>query len=181
VRWSIAWIVVVAVAAVGCQKSKDGATLSEYKAKRTAVMERQKEQRTEAAAEKPAVEDEAGLGVVEGSYSYEPLGRRDPFRSFILDRLKQLGLESKGPLEEFDLSQLSVVAVVWDAPRRRALVEDPSGRGYIVHEGTAIGKNEGQVIRIDDNLVLVRETYVDYVGEKTLKDIPMRVRQAQGG
>jgi Tfp pilus assembly protein PilP len=44
-----------------------------------------------------------------------------------------------------------------------------------------MGKNEGRVITINDNLVLVRETYVDYVGDKTTKDIPMRIRQGREG
>ena len=70
---------------------------------------------------------------------------------------------------------------MWDAERPRALVEDPSGRGYVVQEGTAMGKNEGRVVTINDNLVLVRETYVDYVGDKTTKDIPMRIRQGREG
>ena len=32
-----------------------------------------------------------------------------------------------------------------------------------------------------DDAVLVRETYVDYLGEQTNKEIQMRVRQTQGG
>ena len=71
--------------------------------------------------------------------------------------------------------------MVWDTKRRRALISDPSGRGYVIQEGTAVGKNDGRVVRIDDNLVLVRETYVDYLGDRTLKDVEMQVRQSQGG
>ena len=58
-----------------------------------------------------------------------------------------------GPLGQFDLSQLEVVAVVWRTGNARALVEDPSGESYIVGEGAAIGKNRGHVISIDDNTV----------------------------
>ena len=77
---------------------------------------------------------------------------------------------------------LSLVAVVWGTARPRALVTDPSGRGYVVQEGTPIGKNDGQVIRIGDTTMLVRETYVDYLGAATTKEIEMRVRsKAQGG
>jgi type IV pilus assembly protein PilP len=75
-----------------------------------------------------------------------------------------------------------VVAVVWGTQRPRALVTDPSGRGYVVQEGTKVGKNDGQVIRIGDTTMLVRETYVDYLGAATSKEIEMRVRsKAQGG
>ena len=60
--------------------------------------------------------------------------------------------------------------------------DGPRGPRYVVQEGTPIGKNSGEVIRIGDTTVLVKETYVDYLGEATTKEIEMRVRsKAQGG
>ena len=44
-----------------------------------------------------------------------------------------------------------------------------------------MGKNEGRVIDIDDNLVIVKETYVDFLGQETTKDIEMRIRRSEGG
>lgn len=183
-RWAIAALGVVALLASACQRSSTGATLNEYQQKRADVMQRA--QRRLAATQSPAAAAEpapaSGFGAGAQNFHYDATGKRDPFRSFVLDRLSNLDDQVKGPLEQFDLSQLAVVGIVWDANRRRALVEDPSGRGYVVKEGTAIGKNDGRVMQIDDNLLLVRETYVDYVGEKTTKDIPMRVRPTgQGG
>ena len=52
---------------------------------------------------------------------------------------------------------------------------------YIVAEGTKIGKSNGRVTQIDDNLVVVQETYVDSSGETTTKDIEMRIRATEGG
>ncbi len=86
-----------------------------------------------------------------------------------------------GPLEQFDLSQLSLIAVVWKTGDSKALVEDPSGMAYIVDRGAKIGKNKGYVIDIDDNLVMVKETYVDFLGQETTKDIEMRIRRVHGG
>jgi len=123
-----------------------------------------------------------GLVSSGADYGYDATNKRDPFRSFVLDEAQRLTKHERGPLEQFDLSQLSVVAVVWGTQRPRALVTDPSGRGYVVQEGTTIGKNDGQVIRIGDTTMLVRETYVDYLGAATSKEIEMRVRsKAQGG
>jgi type IV pilus assembly protein PilP len=116
-----------------------------------------------------------------GAYVYDPVGKRDPFRSFVLERVEEQKDGAKGPLEQFDLSQLDVTGVVWEAKHKRALVIDPSGRAYIVKVGDPIGKNDGEVISIDDNAVFVREAYVDFHGEKTTKEIEMRVRQSQGG
>jgi type IV pilus assembly protein PilP len=176
--------VALVLVAAGCDRRETGTSVSDYKQKRAAAVAKTKERRAKLAEATPKARAEAehgGFGAIGGSYGYDAAGKRDPFRSFILDRLSEEGRQAKGPLEEYDLSQLAVVGVVWDAKRPRALVEDPSGRGYVVQEGTAMGKNEGRVITINDNLVLVRETYVDYVGDKTTKDIPMRIRQGREG
>ena len=54
-------------------------------------------------------------------------------------------------------------------------------RGVGRAEGTKIGKSNGRVTQIDDNLVVVQETYVDSSGETTTKDIEMRIRATEGG
>jgi len=123
----------------------------------------------------------SGVAQIESGYSYDPTGKRDPFRSFIWDRPDKMQIAEAGPLGQFDLSQLEVVAVVWRTGNARALVEDPSGESYIVGRGAAIGKNRGYVVSIDDNTVIVKETYVDYLGQETTKDVEMRMRRSEGG
>ena len=76
---------------------------------------------------------------------------------------------------------IAVVAVVWDTRRPRAVVIDPGGRAFIVHEGSPIGKNSGRVVHIGDNLLLVKETYVDFEGNQSTKDVELRIRRSQGG
>ena len=115
-------------------------------------------------------------------YRYDPSGKPDPFRSFIKSFVKAQTEESPtSPLERFDLSQLNVSAIIWGTDKPRALINDPSGKGYIIAEGASIGKNRGRVIQIDDNLVVVKETYVDFHGKATTKDIEMRLHPVQGG
>lgn len=123
------------------------------------------------------------FGAVDRGYNYDPTGKRDPFRSFEWEQLKlEMSMAGDGgPLEQFDISQLSVVGVVWKNDNARALVEDPSGMTYIVAEGARIGKNEGRVMSIGDSLVVVKETYVDFSGEETTKDIEMRIPGTEGG
>lgn len=123
---------------------------------------------------------QAGFGVVADSYVYEMVGKRDPFRSFkyVGDETASLGI---GPLGDYELGQLSVIAVVWDTGKPRALIADPGGRSFVIREGSQIGKNKGRVIHIGDNLVLVKETYVDFAGDETTKDVEMRIRRSQGG
>ncbi len=113
-------------------------------------------------------------------YFYDPRNKRDPFRSFRL--AEPTGDEdSFGPLGDFEVGQLELSAVIWDANNPRALILDPGGRAYIVREGSPIGKNSGHVIHIGDNLVLVKETYENFAGERTTKDVELRIRLSQGG
>jgi len=113
-------------------------------------------------------------------YFYDPRNKRDPFRSYRF--VGESGPEKTfGPLGDFELGQLELSAVIWDATNPRALILDPGGRSYIVREGSQIGKNSGQVIHIGDNLVLVKETYENFAGERTTKDVELRIRLSQGG
>ena len=122
------------------------------------------------------------LGVLDAKFSYDPTDKRDPFRSFEWERADRQGPDGlRGPLEKFDLSQLDLVAVVWRTENAKALIKDPSGQSYIVGHGTRIGKNEGHVLRIEDNELVVKETYVDHLGNKSTKDIELRIRGSQGG
>lgn len=173
----------------GCQEDPVTApTVSEYAAQRDAMKKAVAQRRGPAApattapvagGEEAGMED-AGFGTVEKGYAYEPVGKRDPFRSFqfVDEEVPKVGF---GPLGDYELGQLSVVAVVWDAGRPRALVADPGGRSFVVREGSQLGKNSGRVIHIGDNLVLVKETYVDFEGHQTTRDVEMRIRRSQGG
>jgi type IV pilus assembly protein PilP len=174
----------VLFAAFGCSQDSVGPTTADFQKQRAQVVEKQKQMAAlQLPSRGPKKGEEQAAGSMGGShgFAYDPVGRRDPFRSFILDRLHEDQTETKGPLEEYDLSQLEVAGLVWKAQKRRALVIDPSGQGYVVEEGDKIGKNNGRVLEIGDSSMRVREEYVDFHGEATTKEIDMRIRQSQGG
>jgi type IV pilus assembly protein PilP len=183
------WIAAAALAALlfasGCSEQAVGPTTADFQKQRAMVVEKQKQmaalQLPTKAPKKGEQPQPGGSMGSSAGFVYNPVGRRDPFRSFILDRLHEDETETKGPLEEYDLSQLEVAGLVWKAERRRALVIDPSGQGYVVEEGDKIGKNNGRVLEIGDSSMRVREEYVDFHGEATTKEIDMRIRQSQGG
>jgi len=186
-KWILGGLLVGLVAGTGCERPNPNApSVQDYEQKRAELLKKQAGQTVaKRGAAGRAAQDEAdarGLGTTTAGLGYDAEGRRDPFRSFIADQKMKVADAERGPLEQFDLSQLTVVAVVWGTGRPRALLEDPSGRGYVVQVGTAVGKNAGSVTSIDDNAVVVRETYVDYLGEQTSKEIEMRTRSmTQGG
>ncbi len=128
-----------------------------------------------------AVEPEEGVGDLDEDYRYEPEGKPDPFESFVRVKLSAGSDDISSPLERFDLSQLIVTGIIWATRNARALIEDPSGKGYIVGVGTAIGKNRGKVIKIEDNRVLVKETYIDFHDIATTKEVELLLYESQGG
>ena len=70
--------------------------------------------------------------LIETGYAYSADGKRDPFRSFTWNRPDRLArAEAAGPLEQFDLTQLEVVAVVWRTGNARALVQDIDGHAGV--------------------------------------------------
>jgi len=170
--------------ASGCSRQSVGPTTADFQKQRAQVVEKQKQMAAlQLPTRKPTTEtgDGGSMGGTGQGFAYDPVGRRDPFRSFVLDRLHEGEGVTKGPLEEYDLAQLEVAGLVWKAEKRRALVIDPSGQGYVVEEGDRIGKNNGRVLEIGDSSMRVREEYVDFHGEATTKEIDMRIRQSQGG
>ena len=173
----------------GCKNESSGPTTADYDAAKSKVLAQAKEKKdaqpaaaaAPAPATGPTIAAASGQASAEVGFAYDPTGKKDPFRSFILEQAKQRANEEVGPLEQFDISQLAVVAVVWDTHQPRALIADPSGRPYIVAEGAEVGKNDGRVVKIDDDIVVVKETYVDWLGEKTTKDIEMRLKSGDKG
>ena len=186
-----AGLLLALVAGIGCGEPASGPTAAEFGDKRKALKARLAEKKGKKANAKVVARNAAkgksaspagGFARVPHDYIYDSTGKRDPFRNFKWERPdRRLNQDISGPLEQFDLSQLQVVAVVWKTGNARALVQDPSGMSYIVAEGARLGKNEGTIIAINDNEVRVKETYVDFLGRETTKDIDMRMRGSEGG
>jgi type IV pilus assembly protein PilP len=109
------------------------------------------------------------------AYHYDPTDKVDPFKSYIRREVTLEGEGTSSPLERFDLSQLTVMGIIWEVDEPRALVRDPTGKGYIVRAGTPIGKNKGRIVRIEDNKVVVKETYLDHLDRATTKEVELEL------
>ena len=110
----------------------------------------------------------AGAAAVEAP-PYDPTGKRDPFQP----QAKSSGPPSIGeqrtPLQQFELSQLRLVAIIWEGGRvgtARAVVEDSAGLGYIMQVGTPIGRNDGRVTDIEPGRIVIEEWPVNVFGER---------------
>jgi type IV pilus assembly protein PilP len=133
----------------------------------------------------------AGVRVeppVATSYSYNPQGKANPFQPLVVEKpeappskkkvevaVKKEKEEPGTPLERVDLTALKLVAVVWDIPHPRAMVEDSSGKGYILSLGTRVGKNQGQVSKITSTGVVITEKVETADGKFRTLETPLRL------
>ena len=184
---AIAALACVAILATACgDDAATGPSAADYKAERERLLAKMKNKPTPPPAAGQARPNTAptdptasGFGAVAATYTYDKKGKRDPFQPYRHN--KGMQADVSGPLMAYELEQLQVVAVVWDTGNPRALISDPRGDMHVVREGTPIGKNDGLVIHIGDNMVLVKETYIDFAGEMTTNDVELRIRRNQGG
>lgn len=98
-------------------------------------------------------------------YSYDPTGKRDPFKAFRTVRPVHTeaskSLEILEPLQRWDLERLQVVGILWDVRTPRAMIRDPDGAVYTVTKNSKIGRSEGFVAAIREGEVVVLETRYD--------------------
>jgi type IV pilus assembly protein PilP len=96
----------------------------------------------------------------QATYAYNPVGKRDPFRSPAEEALAPSNLEASAcnePLCQWSLDQLTLVAVVTGDSNPVAMVEDPQGQGFIVRPSTKMGKQGGRVTNILRDSIIVTE------------------------
>lgn len=110
-------------------------------------------------------------------YSYNSIGKRDPFRSFIQKELVVGNIEGvKGPLQVHEIDSYRLRGIIWNIQAPRALVEDPDGMGHVVELGTLVGKNWGKVTQIKPEEVIITEEYRDPIeNELIINEITMRL------
>jgi type IV pilus assembly protein PilP len=105
------------------------------------------------------------------AYGYSPEGKIDPFQPLLQDKPpaepsgKQVASKPcpppRTPLERIDLGQIKLVAVLRLPTGNRALVEETTGKGYIISIGTHIGPNCGVVKDILSDRLVIDEAEKD--------------------
>lgn len=118
----------------------------------------------------------------ETEYSYNPAGKSDPFKPFILSALRGGSKNAPAtPLQKFDISQLKLVAIILTADGNIALVEDATGKGYFLKKGTWVGKNDGRVTKIFKDTVIVQEIYQDIFGQTKTNEVSISLHKVEEG
>jgi len=84
------------------------------------------------------------------------------------------------PLEKLDLSQLKLVGIVFSENGSKALVEETSGKGYIISTGTYIGIHSGRVTEIQKDRIIVEEKEEDMTGDTKVRTRELKIERPAG-
>ncbi len=128
--------------------------------------------------------------ITPSPYVYDSTGKPDPFLPFIRkvaeERLTPASTEGdrpRTPLEQVEVRELRLEGIIWnaDAPdSAMAMVELPDGKGFILRTGMVVGKRQGTVEKIGQDLVSVRERYVTLFGEEKERDVVLKLYSGDG-
>jgi type IV pilus assembly protein PilP len=118
--------------------------------------------------------------VEKETYTYEVKGRRDPFTSLIaITKEKPQRKKGANPIENFDVDEIRLSAIVWDNQHYYALVTLPDNKSYTLRKGMTLGLYGGKVEEITRNSVLIREQVKDYRGRPKTKDTLLKLRKEE--
>lgn len=133
------------------------------------------------------------LGIEESApntteYAYELEGRSDPFIPFITPRAATAPTTSLDPdeiidedkmlsgMQLFEPGQLTLVAVLNAESGPMAMVEDVTGKGYILRKGILIGRR-GVVSDILPSVVRITETAKTRAGKEIKSTVTMKLKK----
>jgi len=123
---------------------------------------------------------------------YSPAGKVDPFlplfeeKPVVPEETQDAEKQKKKrrmpltPLERVDLSQLKLVGIIQAPSGNKALVEEASGKGYIIKKGTFIGIHAGRVLEIQKDRVIVEEEVENVLGQFTPEKKELKLLKPPG-
>ena len=114
-------------------------------------------------------------------YSYNAMGRPDPFSPIIVKEERKAQSEDRPPLERYNIYEFKLTGVLWGGFGYSAMLEGPDGKGYFVHVGTIIGQNKGVVKKITKDAMVIEEKFKTISGEPDRKEIVIELRKKQEG
>lgn len=113
-------------------------------------------------------------------FDYDPLGRKDPFQKPAIDKPLAPG-SFHGPvlpLQKYPLASLTLVGIIWDVARPRAMFKDPDQKVHVVGPNAKLGNQNGYIAVIREGEVVVIETFEE---DGKLYSAPRIVKLADKG
>ena len=160
------------------------------RAEKSLVQQSESKTESETNIQKQAAPDdvtESALNLMGKAESlYDRKGRPDPFAPFVSGpepstsdktQKKLQRRKPRTPLERMSLGQLQLTAVMETGAQNVALVEEASGKGYVVKKGTYIGNEGGRVTRILPNAIVIEEKYLDVFGNVDVRKKQLKLQK----
>lgn len=124
------------------------------------------------------VTESSDEAVDEWEYVFE--NRPDPFLPFIELKVATTNIPEEDDviltgMQLFEPGQLTLVAIMYSSKNKVAMVEDVTGKGYVLNEGMLIGRY-GVVNHINTNQVNITETR-QVVGRDVVTPVVMRLNK----
>ena len=115
---------------------------------------------------------------------YIARGKIDPFEPLFKDKPVFKKTKKKRiprtPLEKLSLSQLKLVAIIRAPSGNKALVEESSGKGYVIKKGTYIGLNSGKIVKIEKDNIIIEEEIQNIQGNIEVRQIELKLQKPSG-
>jgi type IV pilus assembly protein PilP len=122
---------------------------------------------------------------------YDPKERMNPFIPLFRDEKNEAATDQSDkskrkkrvpqtPLERISLNQLKLAAIIRTTSGNKALVEDNTGKGFIIKNGTYIGLNSGIVTQINASSVIIEEEIENLMGELILQNTEIKLQKPAG-
>jgi type IV pilus assembly protein PilP len=119
---------------------------------------------------------------------YSPEEKLDPFEPLFKKERVSLDVGKKKiktrkpltPLERVNLSQLTLVGIILSPSGNRALVQETTGKGYVVKKGTYIGTNSGKIVEILKDMIIIEEESEDIYGKVSIVKKPLKLQKPPG-
>jgi Tfp pilus assembly protein PilP len=167
--WVVVLIAGLALFFAGCKKEQQPPK---------PVAGKQTVQKQAAPAPPPAQQAKEEPKAEKEAYVYDQKGRRDPFVSLVqVAKEKPKRLRGSKPIENFDVDEIRLIAILWDSKQYYALITLPDGKSYTIRKGTTLGLYGGKVEEITRETVLIREHVKDYRGQLKTKDTILKLRK----
>lgn len=127
------------------------------------------------------------IATAEYTDGYDPIGKIDPFEPLFREP-EAGGKKSKdkedrknlSPIEQVDVSQLKLVGIIRSDRGNLALIEESSGKGYVITKGTNIGIHSGKVEEIMLDKVIVAEEELDWAGRVQIRKRELKIQKPPG-
>ena len=140
------------------------------------------------ALEQTGKTEHPAIGILQDnhpSFTYNSLGKPDPFRPFINFNAIERPIpteEPKTPLERYSLNQFKLVGILL-ADKNFAMVEDPEQISYTITKGDKLGNLSGTVEEIKENEIIIAEPYLDIYDQQQIRKVTLKlhVEKDQGG